>query len=140
MIILDTNVLSGAMASDPAVVAWLDRQSPSSVWTTAVTVFEIRVGLMAMSAGRRRTERERAFDDIIASDLEGRILPFDRAAAEQAARLMVDRHHAGRPRETRDTMIAGIALSQRASLATRNVRHFDDLDVPVLDPWSAEAR
>ena len=34
-------------------------------------------------------------------------------------------------------MIAGIALAQRATLATRNVRHFADLSVPVVDPWSA---
>jgi predicted nucleic acid-binding protein len=34
-------------------------------------------------------------------------------------------------------MIAGIALAQRARLATRDVRHFDDLSVPVVNPWSA---
>jgi toxin FitB len=137
MIILDTNVLSAAMASDSVVVAWLDRQSPSSVWTTTVTIFEVRSGLMAMPTGRRRAERELAFDNIIENDLEGRILPFDRSAAEEAARLMADRRRIGRPGESRDTMIAGIALAQHATLATRNVRHFDDLDVPVVDPWSA---
>ncbi len=135
MIILDTNVLSAAMASDAIVVAWLDRQSSSSMWTTAVTVFEVRSGLMAMPTGRRRAGRELAFDNIIENDLEGRVLPFDRSAAEEAARLMADRRRIGRPGETRDTMIAGIALAQRATLATRNVRHFDDLNVPIVDPW-----
>ena len=137
MIILDTNVLPAVMASEPAVVVWLDRQSSSSVWTTSVTIYEIRYGLMAMPAGRRRTEREIAFDNIIESDLDGRVLSFDRAAAEEAARLTVERRTAGCPGESRDTMIAGIALAQRATLATRNVRHFDDLSVPVVDPWSA---
>ncbi len=135
MIILDTNVLSAAMASDAIVVAWLDRQSSSSMWTTAVTVFEVRSGLMAMPTGRRRAGRELAFDNIIENDLEGRVLPFDRSAAEEAARLIADRRRIGRPGETRDTMIAGIALAQRATLATRNVRHFDDLNVPIVDPW-----
>jgi len=135
MIILDTNVLSAAMASDAIVVAWLDRQSSSSMWTTAVTVFEVRSGLMAMPTGRRRAGRELAFDNIIENDLEGRVLPFDRSAAEEAARLMADRRRIGRPGETRDTMIAGIALAQRATLATRNVRHFDDLNVRIVDPW-----
>ena len=50
---------------------------------------------------------------------------------------MASRHRAGRSVEPRDTMIAGIALAQRATLATRNVRHFDDLTVPVVDPWRA---
>ena len=135
MIILDTNVLSAAMASDAIVVAWLDRQSSSSMWTTAVTVFEVRSGLMAMPTGRRRAGRELAFDNIIENDLEGRVLPFDRSAAEEAARLMADRRRIGRLGETRDTMIAGIALAQRATLATRNVRHFDDLNVRIVDPW-----
>jgi toxin FitB len=137
MIILDTNVLSAAMASDSAVVSWLDRQSPSSVWTTTVTIFEVRFGLMVMPTGRRRAQRELAFDNIIENDLEGRVLPFDRSAAEEAAGLMAGRHRMGRLGESRDTMIAGIALAQRATLATRNIRHFDDLDVPVVDPWRA---
>jgi predicted nucleic acid-binding protein len=69
--------------------------------------------------------------------MERRVLPFDEAAAEEAALLMGARHRSGRPGELRDTMIASIALAQRATLATRNVRHFDDLDVPVVDPWRA---
>jgi predicted nucleic acid-binding protein len=137
MIILDTNVLSAAMASDAVVVAWLDRQSPSSVWTTTINIFEIRSGLMAMPTGRRRAARELAFSDIIENDLEGRILPFDRAAAEEAAKLMADRRRIGRPVDSRDTMIAGIAIAQHATLATRNVRHFDDLSGRVVDPWRA---
>ena len=42
---------------------------------------------------------------------------------------------AGRPVDIRDTFIAGIALAHRASIATRNTRHFDDLPVSVLNPW-----
>jgi toxin FitB len=51
--------------------------------------------------------------------------------------LMTVRQRSGRTVELRDTMIAGIALAQRATLATRNVRHFDDLRVPVVNPWDA---
>src|SRR5437588_6488136 len=108
MIILDTDVLSAVMADDADIVAWLDRQPQSSVWTTAVSVFEIRSGLMFMSEGRRRTERERAFVEIVDTDLEGRVLSFDRPAAEQAAQLTAARRAVGRSKETRDTMIAGI--------------------------------
>ncbi len=134
MIILDTDVLSAAMHSELAVIVWLDRQPRTSVWTTAVTVLEIRYGLLATSPGRRRLERETSFANLL-EKLEQRVLPFDQAAAEAAAVLMEARRRVGRPREVRDTMIAGIALAQRATLATRNVRHFDDLDVPVVDPW-----
>ena len=67
MIILDTNVLSALMLSEPEVVVatWLDRQARTSVWTTSVTIFEIRYGLIAMPAGRRRTERHALFERVV---------------------------------------------------------------------------
>jgi predicted nucleic acid-binding protein len=138
MILLDTNVVSELMTRpDAKVLAWLDRQPWTSLWTTAITVLEIRSGLATMPAGRRRSDRQAAFDVLIARQFESRILPFDNAAAESTAELIGARSRAGRPGELRDAMIAGIALAQRATLATRNVRHFDDLSVPVVDPWSA---
>jgi predicted nucleic acid-binding protein len=139
MIVLDTNVLSALMLAEPEIVvaSWLDKQPPTSVWTTSITIFEIRYGLAAMPAGRRRTERHALFERLVEEKLERRVLSYDYAAAEEAAALMDKRRRAGRIGELRDTMIAGIALAQRATLATRNVRHFDDLSVPVVDPWNA---
>ena len=58
------------------------------------------------------------------------------AAGDAAARLMATRQRAGRPKELRDTMIAGIAQANHATLATRNTKDFADLDVPVVNPWS----
>jgi toxin FitB len=136
MIILDTDVLSGLMSADASVIAWLDRQPQTSVWTTAVSIFEVRFGLMTMLAGRRQALRTVQFERVIEEDLGRRVLPFDGLAAEQTATLMAARRVEGRPRDLRDTMIAGIAQAQRATLATRNVRHFDDVTVPVVDPWS----
>ena len=139
MIILDTNVLSTLMrtAPEPAVVEWLDRQPSDSVWLTSVTVFEARFGLALLPKGRRRTALERAFDQVLEQELSNRVLDFDSLAAAEAARLAADRHRSGRVADLRDTLIAGIALARRATIATRNTRHFDGLDVPVIDPWHA---
>ena len=137
MIILDTNVLSTLMNSRPdvAVVAWLDRQPTESIWITSITVFESRLGLALLPDGRRRQLLEAAFEQIVAVDLDDRVLDFDRGAAAAAAALAAYRQRAGKPVDMRDTQIAGIAVSRRATLATRNVRHFADLQVPVVDPW-----
>jgi hypothetical protein len=137
MIILDTDVLSELMRRDDGVVGWLDRQPATSIWTTAINVLEIRYGLAILPQGRRRSMQLNEFERLVVDDLENRVLVFDARAAEHTATLMANRQFAGRPRELRDTMIAGIALSQRATLATRNLRHFDDLEVPVLNPWRA---
>lgn len=137
MIILDTNVLSALMRAVPdvPVIDWLDRQPPESVWITSVTLFEARFGLNLLPKGRRRQALESAFDHLLEDDLENRVLDFDSAAAAAAAVLAATRQKAGRPVDVRDTQIAGIALARRATLATRNVRHFRDLKVPVVNPW-----
>lgn len=139
MIILDTNVLSALMQKDPAaaVVAWVDRQPAESVWITSITLFESRLGLALLPAGRRRQTLQEAFARLLEEDLENRVLDFDSAAATEAAALAAERRRTGRPVDMRDTQIAGIALARRATLATRNVRHFADLKVPVVDPWGA---
>ena len=137
MIILDTNVLSALTRPNPkeAVLQWLDRQPESSIWTTSITLMEIRFGLESMPPGRRREQMTRDVEAVLKEEIEERYLFFDIAAAKQAAELMALRKRRGRPVELRDTMIAGIALVSRATLATRNVRDFVDLSVPVINPW-----
>ena len=137
MIILDTNILSALMRTRPeaAVVSWLDRQPAESVWITSITLFETRFGLALLPAGKRRRNLEAAFAQLLKEDLENRVLDFDSAAAAEAASLAATRQKAGRAVDMRDTQIAGIALARRATLATRNVRHFADLNVQVIDPW-----
>ena len=140
MIILDTNVLSALMRTVPEapVVAWLDHQPAESVWITSITLFEARLGLALLPTGRRRQTLEAAFARLLKEDLENRVLDFDSAAAAEAASLAAERQKAGRPVDMRDTQIAGIALARRATLATRNVRHFGDLKIPIVDPWAAQ--
>jgi toxin FitB len=139
MLILDTNVLSALMRRIPEgkVIDWLDRQPRTSIWTTSVTVLEIRFGLQTMPLGKRRSALIAAFQTLLADTLEGRIAPFDAAAAQEAGDLMAVRYKQGRPGELRDTMIAGIVLACHATLATRNISHFDDLSMPVVNPWAA---
>lgn len=137
MIVLDTDVVSAAMRAERSVVDWLNRQPVPSLWTTVITVFEIRYGLAVMPAGRRRSSIIQSFEGMLVREFEGRVLAFDQAAAEQAAFLMARRRAEGRVQSSTDTMIAGIAVSHNATLATRNTRHFHDLGVPVVDPWQA---
>ena len=120
---------------DAAVVSWLDRQPAKSIWITSITLFEARFGLALLPSGRRRQRLESEFDRLLREDLENRVLDFDSAAAAEAAALAAARQKGGRPVDMRDTQIAGIALARHATLATRNVRHFADLEISIVDPW-----
>jgi toxin FitB len=139
MVILDTNVLSALMrqTADRQVIAWLDKQARTSIWTTSVTVLEIRYGLQILPPGKRRSTLMQAFETALTDQIVERIAPFDVVAAQYSAELMARRHSKGRPVDLRDTMIAGIALACHATLATRNTAHFGDPSVPVVNPWSA---
>jgi predicted nucleic acid-binding protein len=136
MTILDTNVLSALMylTPDKNVVAWLDRQPRTSIWTTSITILEVRFGLQIMAGGKRRSLMQ-AFEGVL-DKIGNRVVPFDVAAAQQAGDLLAFRRKKGRPGELRDTMIAGIVLAQHATLATRNTNHFLDTSVPLVNPWT----
>jgi hypothetical protein len=139
VILLDTNVLSALMLRRPdrAVVEWLDAQPAESIWTTSITVFEIQTGLELLPGGGRREQLERAFQELLSDELDGRVQSFDRPAALASGTIAAVRQRAGLSMEVRDAEIAGIAVARRAVLATRSIRHFSDLGVELLDPWSA---
>lgn len=122
-------------APDPPVIAWLDQQPAESIWITSITLFEARLGLALLPKGRRQSALESAFELLLVEDLEGRILDFDRPAAEAAAALAAERQRQGRTIDIRDTQIAGVVLARRATFATRNVKHFSDLGADVVNPW-----
>ena len=142
MIVLDTNVISALMRKEPEkpVVKWLDAQPAASVWITAITVMEIRFALQSMppqsmTKTRRQDALLRSFELMLKNMIEGRVASFDAEAGIHAAELMAQRKRVGRPAEVRDTMIAGIILANRATLATRNTQHFKDLPLTVINPW-----
>jgi predicted nucleic acid-binding protein len=141
MILLDTNVVSALMRRDPepVVVAWLDDQPAESIWTTSITVFEVRTGLELLKPGRRRQQLERSFGALLADELEGRVQSFDQAAALAAGSIAATQQSAGRAVEIRDVEIAGIATARKAVIATRNIRHFEGLGIDLMDPWSSTA-
>lgn len=138
MIILDTNVISELFAKDPSIVVveWVRHLPVHSVFTTAVTEAEILYGLRLLPEGRSRQQLEDTIQPVFSQDLAGRVLPFDREAADIYARIAVARRKIGKPISQFDAQIAAIAISHGASLATRNVSDFEELPLNVINPWA----
>jgi predicted nucleic acid-binding protein len=137
MLMLDTNMLSEIMRSEPEqkVVDWIVRQPSDELFTAAVCQAEILSGLAVMPSGRRRAELEEAARSMFADDFDGRVLPFDAEAASAYAEVFAARRKAGRPSGTIDLMLAGIARARGASVVTRNVADFEGVGVPIVNPW-----
>jgi toxin FitB len=139
VILLDTNVVSAVMLQrpEPAVVAWLDQVDHRQVWLPSVVVFELRYGAALHPDATRRRTLEHNLARLIDELIQERIASLDAAAAQRAALLAAQRKTQGRTVDLRDTLIAGIALAHQAQLATRNLRHFSDTGLSLINPFPA---
>jgi len=137
MIILDTNVLSEFMRAvpNPPVMDWIAQQIPSEVFVTTITQAEMYYGLALLTMGKRRSDMDKAVQQMFEQDFLERILSFDRAAALEYAKLASLRRQIGKPIAQADAQIAAIALSKNAVLATRNIADFCDCHLTPVNPW-----
>jgi len=124
VIVLDTNVISELMRSEPhpAVVAWVAARPSATLCTTSVNKAEILYGIVALPEGRRRTALVAAAKAMFTEDLADRVLPFDGVAADRYAEIVAARRRAGTPIEAFDALIAATALApcfRRADLSVR---------------------
>lgn len=137
MIVLDTNVLSEGAKPAPSetVLSWLDAQCYSEVFTTTITMAEMYSGVEALPQGKRRARLLETVEKLFSQEFAGRILPFDEAAAREFAIIVASRNAVGRPISEFDAMIAAIARSHRATVATRNIADFEHFGLHLIDPW-----
>jgi toxin FitB len=141
MIILDTNVVSepNKPLPHPNFIAWFQRQNAVELYLCAPVMMELLYG-----AERKRLQSGSdrlllGYEKLIASRFQDRILPFDRAAASRTGWARAFRESIGRPISVQDAMIAAICIVHGATLATRNVRDFDGLDLKLVNPFEALA-
>lgn len=137
MILIDTNVISEPWkpAPEPRVLAWIDAQAIETLFLSAVTVAELRFGIGAMPAGRRRSVLYERLEQQVLPLFAGRVLSFDLAASQSYAELMVRARSEGRAVGKADGYIAAIAASRGYAVASRDVSPFEAAGVRVLNPW-----
>lgn len=137
MIILDTNVLSELMKSQPdkMVLRWIGTQKAIDLFITALTKAEILYGLEILPQGKRRNALKQAAKSMFDIDFAGRILTFNEDSAQQFAIVAAKRKKIGRPISQIDAQIVAIAFSNNAILATRNVADFEECDIEIVNPW-----
>ena len=141
MILVDTNVISETLRQqpDPAVVRWMDAQSIETLYLSAVTVAELRYGIAVLPEGRRRQVLHSGLEQSVRPRFEGRILPFEGAAAESYAELMAAARRRGRGVSAADGYIAATAHAAGLMVATRDTSPFEAVGLAVVNPWLFDA-
>lgn len=137
MIILDTNVISELMrgAPDPAVLSWVDDQATLDLFVTSLNLAEIRFGLAAMPAGRRRSKLSSTFEQLIRPSFGNRVLDFDEPASLEYASLRAVARAKGHAISDADALIAAIARANDCHVATRDTAPFLAAQVEVINPF-----
>ena len=136
MIALDTNLVSEPFKTKPApkVMEWLDNQSAETLFITAITRAELRVGVLKMADGKRKNVLGAQIEQVLDLFRE-RTLAFDAAAADKLAGIAAHCEKIGKRATAPDAYIAACAAARGFAVATRNVRHFEHTGVRVIDPW-----
>lgn len=137
MILLDTNVVSQLMrpTPDPKIRAWIGGLDTTPIATSAITVAEIVFGLSRLPKGKRRSDLMDRFDALISGPPSLPVLGLDEQSGRFAGAFRALRESQGLGSSPSDMLIAGIAMTHGASLATRNVSDFSGLPISVADPW-----
>ncbi len=137
MVILDTNVVSEMMAPARSRWSkWSDRFGPHDFWVASVTRAELLCGEELLPIGKKR-RLGTSHPAVLCGEPEKRVLPFGTRDAERYASIAAGWRRAGKSAATLDAQIAAIARSRGFAVATRNIRHFTDCGVDVINPWEA---
>ncbi len=137
MYLVDTNVISEFRRltlgrGSKAVKAWAESVSPRSLYLSSITIYEIEIGIESLVAKdpAGAANIRHWLKTYVLNEFGTRILSFGVEEAQACARIS-----AGRTRPFRDMLIAATALQAGFSLVTRNMKDFEGLSVPLLNPF-----
>lgn len=138
MYLLDTCVISETRAKkpNPAVMEWLSRQDPNTLFMSAISVGEIKNGIYLLGNTKKAKELSKWLDELVAS-FGSRVLSVNTTVAECWGVSLAACSRAGTPRPAIDALIAATAKVDNLILVTRNVRDMQGLGVKLLNPFSA---
>jgi len=140
MILLDINVISEPLrlAADPGVLAWIDAQNIETLYMAAISLAELRFGVAALPAGKRKNTLHQQLERRVIPLFKGRILSFDVEASEAYAELRAKARDKGKAIGTADGYIAATASANGLSVATRDTAPFEAAGIEVINPWQIE--
>ena len=138
MILLDTNVISEPLklSADAGVLSWIDAQSIDTLYLSAISLAELRFGIAALPAGKRKETLHLGLEQRILPLFADRILPFDASASQAYSDILSTARAQGRAISTADGYIAATAKRHGFMVATRDASPFEAAGLTVINPWT----
>jgi toxin FitB len=135
--LLNTNVPSEMTRIRPApqVERWLDEADDSQLFLSVLSIAEILRAITRLPASKRRNQLQQWLDETLRPWFEDRILPVTQPIAERLGRLAGERDLKGLTLPVPDGLIAATALEHDLTIVTRNMKNFEGLGVPLINPW-----
>jgi tRNA(fMet)-specific endonuclease VapC len=128
--LLDTDICIGVLRKRPGMAQRLSELSPADCAVSMVTVYELLSGVRKAREPEKEREKVERFVGAIIE------LPFDRAAAEVAARIRAELEQQGTPIGPYDLLIAGQALANNLTLVSNNVQEFQRVAGLRIESWT----
>lgn len=129
MFALDTNTLIYFFKGLGQVSNHLLSTSPSEIAIPSIVLFELELGIeKSSSPQKRRGQLDRLLECAA-------VLPLGAAEAKSAARVRARLEGRGTPIGPLDTLIAGVALHNSATLVTHNVAEFGRVEGLAVVDW-----
>ena len=137
MYLLDTCVISETRAKKPdaAVIEWLSRQPPETLYLSARSIGEIKNGICMLGDTKKARALSEWLNELQAT-FSPRVLPVNATVAECWGEILAANAKSGNTRPAIDALIAATAKVDNLILVTRNIRDMDGMGVKLLNPFS----
>jgi toxin FitB len=136
--LLDTNVISEPLRPRPdeRVTKWFESTDEDMLYLSVLTLGEVRKGveLMVDPVGRKRIEQW--LTSGLIERFSGRILPVDLSTADRWGKIAGSEAARRSPLPAVDALLAATALENELTLVSRDTWHFEQLGLPVFNPWT----
>jgi len=137
--LVDTNVISEPETKHPNanVLAWLARVDFGELYISALTVGEIKKGVVKLEAGTRKAHIQNWLEEL-RKKFAGRILSLSETTFIEWGKMVGKFEQKGIVRPPYDSLLEATALEHDLILVTRNVKNFQDSSVTILNPWEKD--
>ena len=137
MFLLDTNVISESVRPQPDlnVIRWLASLSPAQMFLSAIVKAELLSGVEQMPSGKRRDTLAQSLRGFFGLIVTQNCIGFGVEESEHYARIYAKRKRLGTPIDEMDALIAASSSACGLGLATRNIKHFENCGISLINPW-----